>query len=69
MLIDDCRLGIGDCKIGSLGCGLDRGRIRFMFRIVREFCFVKCGAREIPAYAGMTWEGAGMAWLVGDGCS
>ena len=38
----------------------------FRFRIVREFCFVKYDASgvsvwdaggEIPAYAGMTWEG------------
>ena len=39
---------------------MDRSSVVFRFRIVREFCFVKCDARGIPAYAGMTWEGAGM---------
>ena len=42
---------------------------RHRFRIVREFCFVKCDAGGtsvsdaggwIPAYAGMTWVGAGV---------
>ena len=41
----------------------------FRFRIVRGFCFVKYDASgvsvwdeggEIPAFAGMTWEGVGM---------
>ena len=54
----------------SLGCGLDGVVwIRLRFRVVREFCFVKYGAvgclvsdagGEIPAFAGMTWEGAGV---------
>ena len=34
--------------------------IRHRFMVVRGFCFVKYGAGEIPAFAGMTWEGAGM---------
>ena len=54
----------------SLGCGLDGVFwIRLRFRVVRGFCFVKYGAvgclvsdagGEIPAFAGMTWEGAGV---------
>ncbi len=47
-----------DCMIVSLGCGFDG--VVFRFRIVRGFCFVKYDAREIPAFAGMTWEVAGV---------
>ena len=48
--------------------------IRHRFMVVRGFCFVKFGAPgvsvsdgggEIPAFAGMTWVGAGMAWECG----
>ena len=54
LMIADWGLVIGDCKIVSLGCGLDGSSVVFRFRIVRGFCFVKYDAREIPAYAGMT---------------
>ncbi len=56
LMIADCRLSIDDWGLqgGSLGCGLDGLSVVFRFRIVRRFCFVKCGAREIPACAGMT---------------
>ena len=59
-----------------MGCGLDGGVwIRHRFMVVRGFCFVKFGAPgvsvsdrggEIPAFAGMTWEGVGVT-LVGVG--
>ena len=57
LLIDDW--GLQDCLLGVWFCWSGHGS-----RIVRGFCFVKCGAREIPAFAGMTWEGAEMVWVV-----
>ena len=59
--IGDC--GIADCRLHgvSLGCGLDGVVwIRHRFMVVRGFCFVKFGAGEIPAFAGMTETRAGM---------
>ena len=44
-----------------MGCDLDGGVwVRHRFMVVREFCFVKYGAGEIPAFAGMTWVGVVM---------
>ena len=50
--IADCRLWIVDCKMSPRGMVLRSGHGP---RVVREFCFVKFGAGEIPAFAGMAW--------------
>ena len=51
---------IVDCMVSPWGCGLDGGVwIRHRFMVVRGFCFVKYGAGEIPAFAGMTKEERG----------
>ena len=65
--IDDWGLGIGDCKVSSLGLWFGWSGHGSM--VVRGFCCVKCDAGEIPAYAGMTWAGVGIddcGLMIGD---
>ena len=69
LLIGDCRLGVARCLLGLWFRCSGYGSM-----VVRGFCFVKFGAGGcsgrtgagipawIPAFAGMTWEGAGMVW-------